>query len=113
MTALNIFGTVTVVRRRRALVDDGHGNEVALGDPEDVPIDGCSVLPGASNEDLQGRDAALIQWTVYAPPGADVKASDEIIYAGVSYAVDGEPQRFSNPFGFLDHDVLLLKRWEG
>jgi len=108
------FARQTVDRIRAASTDDGHGNdEPNWGDASEITLPGCSVQPGATDEVLAGRTATLIQWTVYAPPGVDVLATDRIRYQDVVYEIDGEPARWSSPTGTLDHIVLLLKTWEG
>lgn len=106
------FANATVTRLRPTLVDDGHGNlEPDWGAPVTADIPGCSVQPGATAEDNANRSGVLIQWTVYAPPTADVAAGDAVVYSGTRYSVSGEPARWN--VGFMDHKVILLTRWEG
>ncbi|POH63954.1 hypothetical protein C3B59_10445 [Cryobacterium zongtaii] len=108
------FARQAVARVRYPMVDDGHGNLTPnLDQPDEQTVEGCSVQPGASAEVLAGRDAALIQFTVYAPAHADVLASDSVRYNGALFSIDGEPARWPSATGTLDHVVFLLKRWEG
>lgn len=106
------FATQTITRVRPTTTTDAHGNEAAdWDDANELVIRYCSVQPGATEEDLQNREGVLIQWTVYAPAGADVRATDAVDFQGVRYAVDGEPKRWMT--GILDHTVIALRRWEG
>lgn len=106
------FATQSITRLRPTTSVDSHGNDsVGWDDADDLVINFCSVQPGATDEDLQNREGVLIQWTVYAPAGADVRATDAVVFEGVRYAVDGEPKRWKS--GLLDHTVIALIRWEG
>lgn len=106
------FATQTVVRQRASTTEDVHGNQVPdWNSPTSVTIGGCSVQPGATEEDLGGREAVAIRWTILAPAGVDVLATDRIVVNGVPYSVDGEPARWGT--GVLDHTKIFLKRWEG
>lgn len=109
------FATQTVIRVRPAIVTDGHNNQVPdYGNVVLTNIPGCSVQPGVTDELLDHRDTTLIQWTVYAPSSsADIQQFDRIRHLGIDYDVDGEQASWVSPTGFLDHKVLLLKRWNG
>jgi hypothetical protein len=107
---LTSFSTQTITRLRPTLAADGHGNlEPNWSAATELVIDWCSVQPGATEEDLAGRDSTLIQWTVFAPLAADIRPGDRIRYKGKTY--DGEPARWET--GILDHQVVFLKTWEG
>ncbi|MGY4859510.1 hypothetical protein [Cryobacterium sp. AP23] len=109
-----VFAMSSITRVRYPLVDDGHGNLAPdRNNPDRLPIDGCAGQPGATDEVLVGRDATLIQHTIFAPPGVDVLATDDVEYRGTTYSVDGEPAANDNGLGFLDHTLILLKTWEG
>ncbi|WP_066041912.1 hypothetical protein [Herbiconiux solani] len=104
----------TIIRKRYPLIDDGHGGQERDrgANPDILPIPGCDVQPGATQEDLQNRDGALVQWTVFAPGHPDVTATDDIEYQGETYAVDGKPARWPGSPA-VKHTVILLKTWEG
>jgi hypothetical protein len=76
-------------------------------------VPGCEVQPGASTEDIAARQNVIIRWTVWAPPGADLRAQDAVDYEGHRYAIDGEPMRWKSPTGALSHLQLYLIDWEG
>ncbi|AYN56827.1 head-to-tail stopper [Arthrobacter phage Andrew] len=78
---------------------------------ERVPVPGCSVQPGASAEVLGGRDSVAVRWSVYAPAGTVVEATDAVEYLGKLYRVEGQPQAWPSATGALDHVLLLLLDW--
>lgn len=101
-----------ILRERPVRADDGYGGqEDDWSTPDSLLIGGCSVQPGASEEDLQNRSGTLIQWTVYAPGHPDVQEGDRVLFEGEWYAVDGRPARW--PGAAVRHTVILLKAWEG
>ena len=79
----------------------------------DVEVTGCLATPGASAEDLAARTSLIVHWTVYAPPGTDVRATDGVRLDGHLYRVNGEPQRWTSPSGLLDHVRIELIDWSG
>ena len=78
-----------------------------------TPVYGCSVQPGASTEDLLGRQNVTVRWTVWAPEGTVVDAHQGVEWQGVVYQVDGEPLSWRSPSGAVSHVVLLLVDWQG
>lgn len=109
------FARQTITIRRAPLVTD-HGAQVRDWDSDDVAehsVAGCSVQPLTGQEILANRDTVQAQYRVYAPPGADVEATDHVTFGGDDYEVVGEPLRWPSPTGALDHVELLLNRWEG
>lgn len=108
------FARDTIVRVRYAERDDGHGNAVPdRANAEELEIPWCSGQPGATAELLLGRNATLIQHTIFAPSGSDILAGDSIRYRGRLFSIDGEPADWRSAAGALDHLVVLLKKWEG
>lgn len=108
------FATQTVTRLRPEMADDGHGNtQPDWTRVSSTPIANVVVQPGASEENLLGRDATLIRWTVLAQAGTDILATDRISYQGVTHEVDGPPMAQPSPTGNLSHVVILLKLWNG
>lgn len=92
--------TVTVLRRPPA---DRYG---ARGTPVSAHvIDGCTVAPrtlgpGSSGELTDaGRVGVVVGLTIYAPPGSDLQAHDEVTIPGVdgTWEVDGDPADWCNP----------------
>lgn len=93
-------------------IDDGHHNKIRDWDHAVThDVDWCSIQPGATQEILQGRDATLIEYTVFAPDGADILSTDRVQLDGKPFSINGEVIRWQT--GILDHTVVFLQRWEG
>lgn len=107
---LTSFANQSWERRRYPLVDDEFDLDAT---PAKLTIQGCTIQPGAPVEVLQGREARLIAWTIYQPPGADVVGTDFGWLGGNLYRVSGDPQRWTGPSALTSHDVVLLERWMG
>ncbi|WP_026220434.1 hypothetical protein [Wenjunlia vitaminophila] len=93
--------TVTVVRREPVLGPDGRPmrddrGQPVLGSPQEIPMHGCVVtprqeLPQVGGAEQQARDMVIVGWTVYAPPGSEVRTTDQVRIRGVVCEVTGEP----------------------
>lgn len=90
----------TVVRLRPTAGTDRYGNpEPDWGDADAADIDGCVLAPRLDPEDRdQGRQGVVIGWTVYAPHGGDILATDRLRIRGDDHEVDGEPGDWRSPF---------------
>ena len=76
-------------------------------------IAGCSVQPASTGLSQDGRVLGINQgWTAYIPEGTDVKAGDHIEFEGETYAINGEPRKWTGP-SKTSHIQLNLVRWEG
>lgn len=76
-------------------------------------IAGCSVQPASTGLSQDGRVLGIYDgWTAYIPEGTDVKAGDHIEFEGETYAISGEPQKWTGP-SKTSHIQLNLVRWEG
>lgn len=104
-----ILATDTITVLRATTAEDRFGNETpSWGAAEPgTPIEGCSVQPLDGPEQTVGRDTVVSRWRVWAPPEADVMASDRVRFNGTVYDVDGEVQRWS---GALGHTTFLLRK---
>lgn len=106
------FGFTLTVNRYG--VRDRFGN---LPAPTTHTVNGCAAAPAGSQERVGEQVVTLTQDTIYAPYGADVKPSDEVVIptgqpldAG-TYQVDGSPARWSSPFtGVAFGTVIRLTR---
>jgi hypothetical protein len=80
----------------------------------EAQITGCSVQPGSTSLDQDGRVMAISDgFTAYLPPGADVQAGDKIRYAGKEYQIRGEPRPWNSPTGRVSSIQIRLERWAG
>lgn len=110
---LSTFARETITRIRYPRITDG-GVEVADRDnPTETTIGGCWLEPARSAENTDGRTAVFTGWTVAAPPSADIRADDHVVYRGVEYEVVGDVMPVSSPTGALAHTQLTIQRWEG
>lgn len=76
-------------------------------------VDGCLVVPGATQDLMAGREATLIQYTLLMPPDTEIVGTDALQVRGRLFAIDGEPFLQRSGTGALDHLVVLVKVWEG
>lgn len=104
--------TVTVIR---AALKDSRGTKVLdWQNATRTPLDGCSVQPGDTSRDFDGRTVQVSEdWTLYAPPGSDVKAGDRIEWEGTTFEIDGVPMPWKSPTGRVSHMWAKLKEWRG
>ena len=78
-----------------------------------IDITGCSVQPASTGLSQDGRVLGIYDgWTAYIPEGTDVKAGDHIEFEGETYAINGEPRKWTGP-SRTSHIHLNLVRWEG
>jgi hypothetical protein len=96
--------TVTVIRPpgRNPYGDPLPGSAVE----SDLP--GCLFAPGPSREVAAGANQVDTDGTVYAPPAADVLATDRIRVRGEVYSVVGHPQDWGS-----SGVVIVLRRVTG
>jgi hypothetical protein len=80
--------TVTVVRPTGR---DAFGDPLP-GTPAEHDIPGCLFAPGPSTENNTAAQQVDTDATVYAPPGADVLATDRVRARGNLFDVVGDPQ---------------------
>jgi hypothetical protein len=104
-----ILGSHTITVRRASSTDDAYGNpERNWASASSVTVSGCSVQPVVGAENTVGRDTIVSRWQLFAPTGTDLTATDRVEFAGDTYEVDGEVQRWDFPP--LSHVTALLRR---
>lgn len=105
--------TVTIVR---AVTVPGYGNArvVDWDNASRTTVMG-SVQPQSTAETTGGRDQATTSCRVFLPGTADVQAKDRIEWAGATWEVDGDPDRWPDPFtpGKTHHIELTMTRTRG
>ena len=104
--------TITVVRAKTTTTS--RGSEVPdWTNTEKTTVTGCSIQPASASLSQDGRILGIADgWTAYVPEGTDVKAGDRIVVDGESYAINGEPRKWTGP-SRTSHIHLNLVRWEG
>jgi hypothetical protein len=106
--------SITVIRPGR-VEDHGSWYDDWENPEEDRVVEGCVIFPGVSIEDNDRQDAQKVTYTVLAPEGTDVKASDKIrvdLEPDLDLAVYGRPRLVPSPTGHLDHVHIELSDWE-
>jgi hypothetical protein len=86
---------------RHAVTVRRSGRKDRYGDPIDAiefTVPGCILAPRASTEVQSYSDTVLSEYTLLAPPTADIRATDELLIDGDRYAVEGDPQQWDSPF---------------
>lgn len=68
---------------------EGRFGERTYDDDRAVP--GCIVWPRGSQETTDRANTVVVGLSVFAPPGTDVQATDEVTVRGARWAVVGEP----------------------
>lgn len=105
------FARQTVTVQRAPLVTD-HGNQIrdwsaAAGHA----ISGCVVVPQPGSENNINRSGTVAPFLLIAPAGADLEASDRVVYSGRTFEVDGPVRRWDT--GVLDHVEADLQEVSG
>lgn len=103
----------TVTRLRATTTEDPYNDQADDWDSAaSLSIPGCSVQPVAGSEVLDGRNAVVSRWVLFAPLDADLAATDRVRHKGSDYEVDGSVQDWPDVFG-LGHKSCYLRRVEG
>lgn len=104
--------TVTVVRP--TIGPNRYGDDVVdWSTPTLIDIPGCRVIPAAGAEMVVDRDQVIRRSLLFAPPSADIRATDRIRWQGADYDVDGDVRHWRGPSGALAHIEADLVRVEG
>lgn len=84
------------------------------GTDPDVFVRSCIILPRESTREIDGRQSTVISGlVVYAPPGSDIRATDEVTARGVRWRVDGEPGDYRSAGGQRKTLAVNLERVQG
>lgn len=82
--------------------------------PESWVVNNCSVQPASTGLSQDGRVLGISEgFTVYLPPGTDVKAGDRVVFEGNTYTIMGEPKTWKSATGRMSHIQLSIERWSG
>lgn len=76
-------------------------------------LTGVSVQPMTATETTTDREYTATHLNLYAPPDADLLATDRVIWRGVTYEVDGPPVTWVDLAGVDDHVEAVIKRMAG
>lgn len=108
-------GAEQITRLRAELVSGGrHGSQARdWANATSATITGCAVQPLMVAESPLDQAFIAQRLQVLAPPGVDLVATDRIVYAEVTYEVDGGAQHWRDQAGRPDHVELVIKRLAG
>jgi hypothetical protein len=109
-----MFDDTLTVLRYPTVVDHGASVPNLAGTPTTVTVPRCDAQPGAPVELLDRREASEIQWTVYAPAGTSLLATDFAKLNGGAriYQVAGTPAAWGDGARSVDHVVIYLRASE-
>lgn len=108
------FCNDSVTVKRAALADSRGTKVLDWVHATSSTLNGCSVQPNTTSRDFDGRTVQVTEdWTLYAPPGSDVKAGDRIEWNGLTFEIDGAPMAWKSPTGRVSHIWARLKEWRG
>lgn len=76
-------------------------------------IHGVSMQPASTSLSTDGRVLGISdRYTLFAPPIADIKAGDRIVFDSKTYEIDGDV-RIQPSVLNLDHIEITLRRYNG
>lgn len=112
--ALPTWASQSVVRLRPS-VKMSRGSEVPdWSNPSELVISGCSIQPTSTGLSQDGRVLGINEgYTVYLPPGSDIKAGDRVSFGGNVYTINGEPKAWEGATGRVSHVQINVERWAG
>jgi hypothetical protein len=111
-----VIGAETVVFQRAAQLRDEQGSLTPQRDwahATTTAVQRCTVQPVSTQDLYVATGVGIVDlWRVYGPIGADmdVQSGDRALWAGTSYEVHGEPQRWRGPDGSLHHVEVLIRK---
>lgn len=102
----------SVTIRRAGSSTDRYGATVKdWATATDAVVDGW-VAQTSALEVTDTREAQVSSWTLYVPEGTDLLGGDRVLWDGITFEVDGPPNRAWTPRG--EHHVeARLKLVEG
>lgn len=89
-------GETLVILRAASSTRDSAGNYVPGADRE-IPVAGCAAWNTGTSERLDAQDQVVELFTVVAPYGTDIRATDRARLRGRVFTVQGQPQPWKSP----------------
>lgn len=89
------------------------GKRVATYPGRGVEVSGCSVQPGGSTTDRDGRINTVFDYVALLPAGTPVTRLAKIQFEGDDFKIEGRPNRWKSPTGAVSHVELRLIAWDG
>lgn len=112
--ALPSFCRETVTVLRAPLVDQRGTKVRDWSQAVEHYVTGCSVQFASTMTNRgEPREAVSDTATLFAPPGADIKAGDRLSTSMGEFAVEGHPMPRVSPTGAVSHVECSLAWWGG
>lgn len=102
----------SVTVERPTVVESRGTSYKSFNEAESHVIADVSLQETEGSFDMQCRDNAIAQASLYAPIGADIMRGDRVSGHGRLWEVVGEPRTMGAASG-LAHKVASLREWEG
>lgn len=110
----DLGGSTVTIQRADLIFDPRYGSEYRDWDNAiSVVVRGCNVQPFKATEVLMDREYIDTHLRLFAPAGTSLEATDRVLYDGEVFEVDGQPARWYDDAGILDHIAANLKRKTG
>ena len=107
------FCNDTVVRIRPATTESRGSTIFDWSNATVKEIRGCSMQPASTSLSQDGRVLGIQdEYTLFAPPEADIEAGDRIRFKDKVYTIQGDV-RVQPSAGRLEHIQVTLRRYSG
>lgn len=109
---MSILAVQAVTVLRAPLVGNRYNGQVRdWTNATRTDVDGVSVQPATSTEDVRDRELLTNTYKLFTDRGRDIDllATDRIEWNGMTLQVDGDPNRWPAPGGGVHHVEAALK----
>lgn len=113
---MSVLAVETVTVLRAPLIANRYGGQVRdWTSAVRTDVDGVSIQPGASTEDVRDRELLTNTFTLFTTRGRDIDllATDRVEWNGVILQVVGDPNRWTAPGGGVHHVEATLRQVAG
>lgn len=109
---MSVLAVDTVIVIRAPLAANRYGGQLRdWTTATRTTVDGVSVQPAASTEDVRDRELLVNTYTLFTTRGRDIDllATDRVQWNGLVLQVVGDPNRWPAPGGGIHHVEAALK----
>lgn len=113
---MSVLAVETVTVLRAPLVGNRYGGHVRdWTTPSRTDVDGVSIQPTVSTEDVRDRELLVNTYTLFTSRGRDIDllATDRVEWNGTVLQVVGDPNRWPAPGGGVHHVEATLRAVTG
>lgn len=113
---MSILATAAITVLRAPLVANPYGCQVRdWENPSRTDVDGVSIQPAATTEDVRDREQLASTYQLFTPRGIDLDllATDRVEWDGRVLQVVGDPNRWPAPGGGVHHVEATLREVTG